>query len=142
MLNRNLITRACVIVLAGGVLAVAVTACGSSSSGSSAATVTQTETVQGTTDAPSTDDSTSDSGGSSGGGQITVPNVVGKNHQDAQDEMQAAGLYSLSEEDATGQGRMLIIDRNWKVVSQDPSAGTKVDEDQTITLRSKKYTDP
>ena len=48
----------------------------------------------------------SDSGG--GGGDITVPDVVGKDHQLAQDTMQAAGLYSLAEEDATGQGRLLI----------------------------------
>ena len=52
--------------------------------------------------------------------------------------MQAAGLYSLAEEDATGQGRLLLYDRNWTVVSQDPTAGTLVSESQTITLRSKK----
>lgn len=70
--------------------------------------------------------------------KITVPNVVGKNHQLAQDTMQAAGLYALAEEDATGQGRALLFDRNWVVVSQSPKAGTKVSEDRTITLRSKK----
>ena len=42
---------------------------------------------------------------SSGGGDITVPNVTGKDHQLAQDTMQAAGLYNLREEDATGQDR-------------------------------------
>jgi len=52
--------------------------------------------------------------------------------------MQAGGLYNLAEEDATGQGRALLIDRNWTVVSQSPKAGTQVDEDQTITLRSTK----
>ncbi len=52
--------------------------------------------------------------------------------------MQAEGLYSLAEEDATGQGRLLIVDRNWTVVEQDPPAGTKVSEDQTITLHAKK----
>lgn len=71
-------------------------------------------------------------------GKITVPNVVGKDHQLAQDTMQTAGLYGLAEKDATGQGRSLIIDRNWTVVSQSPKAGTKVTEDATITLRSKK----
>lgn len=69
---------------------------------------------------------------------IKVPNVVGENHQYAQDTMQAAGLYSLDEQDATGQGRMLVWDRNWVVVSQDPAAGTMVDENATITLSSKK----
>src|SRR5215210_2202986 len=38
----------------------------------------------------------------SGGGSITVPAVVGHDHQLAQDEMQAAGLYLLQEEDCTG----------------------------------------
>ncbi|MDP8903849.1 MAG: PASTA domain-containing protein [Chloroflexota bacterium] len=59
-------------------------------------------------------------------------------HQLAQDTMQAAGLYNLSEEDATGQDRLLLFDRNWTVVEQDPPAGTRVSEDQTIILRSKK----
>jgi hypothetical protein len=63
------------------------------------------------------------------------------NHQQAQDRMQAAGLYSLREQDATGQGRALVWDRNWVVVSQSPSAGSRVSEDRTVTLRSKKYTD-
>jgi hypothetical protein len=71
-------------------------------------------------------------------GEINVPDVVGLDHQLAQDTMQASGLYNLSEEDATGQGRMLLWDRNWTVVSQDPPAGTMVAEDQTITLSSKK----
>jgi hypothetical protein len=60
-------------------------------------------------------------GGSSAPGKITVPNEIGKNHQAAQDDTQAHGLYNLSEEDATGQGRMLILDRNGKVVSQSPT---------------------
>jgi hypothetical protein len=63
---------------------------------------------------------------------------VGLDHQYAQDTMQAAGLYNLSEEDATGQGRLLLWDRNWVVVEQDPPAGTMVAEDQTIVLKSKK----
>jgi hypothetical protein len=67
-----------------------------------------------------------------------VPDVVGLNHQLAQDAMQAAGFYNLSEEDATGQGRMLIYDRNWEVVEQVPAPGTEADPDTTIILRSKK----
>lgn len=77
---------------------------------------------------------------SAGGGRdcITVPDVVGEDHQYAQDTMQAHGLYNLSEEDATGQGRMLIWDRNWTVVEQEPAAGECVSEDTTIILHSKK----
>jgi hypothetical protein len=70
--------------------------------------------------------------------RIAVPDVVGLDHQLAQDTMQAAGLYILAEEDATGAGRMLLWDRNWTVVAQDPPSGTMVDENTTITLRSKK----
>jgi PASTA domain len=73
---------------------------------------------------------------------VVVPNVVGKDHQVAQDTMQAAGFYHLTEEDATGQGRMLILDHNWVVVEQRPKAGTRARSDATILLRSKKKTDP
>jgi hypothetical protein len=69
---------------------------------------------------------------------MTVPNVVGKDHQLAQDLMQAAGLYSLRERDASGAGRMLLLDRNWTVLRQSPAAGTQVSEDVTITLYSVK----
>jgi hypothetical protein len=77
-------------------------------------------------------------GGNAAAAMITVPDVVGENHQYAQDTLQAAGLYLLKEEDATGQGRMLMWDRNWEVVEQDPAPGSKVTEDTTITLRSQK----
>jgi hypothetical protein len=69
---------------------------------------------------------------------IQVPDVVGWDHQAAQDRMQAAGLYNLDEEDATGQGRLLLWDRNWTVVWQSPAAGTLVSPYQLIVLYSKK----
>jgi ABC-type Fe3+-hydroxamate transport system substrate-binding protein len=87
---------------------------------------------------PPAEEQSAPSGGSSSSGKIRLPNVVGKDHQLAQDTMQAKGLYNLSEEDATGQGRVLLLDRNWTVVSQSPKAGTLVSEDRTITLSSKK----
>jgi hypothetical protein len=70
-----------------------------------------------------------------------VPDVVGKNHQEAQDALQASGFYNLGEEDATGQGRKLLVDRNWVVVEEIPQGGTVLDPKDRITLRSKKYTD-
>ncbi|TDD88320.1 PASTA domain-containing protein [Actinomadura darangshiensis] len=70
--------------------------------------------------------------------RIRVPAVVGHNHQKAQNEMQAHGLFMLAETDATGQGRMLLWDRNWVVVRQTPPAGTIVKPGTTITLYSKK----
>ncbi|MDQ3769857.1 MAG: PASTA domain-containing protein [Actinomycetota bacterium] len=85
-------------------------------------------------------DAGSDSSGSesSGGGDcVKVPDVEGEDHQLAQDTMQGAGLYNLTEEDATGQGRLLVVDRNWTVVEQSPAAGECVTSDATVTLRSK-----
>jgi hypothetical protein len=139
--------------LAGAVLmalALAIAGCGESESASEP--TTETVIVKTVTEeapaAPRESSAAGESGGSSddkpsgggggGGGDITVPDVVGKDHQLAQDTMQSAGLYSLSEEDATGQGRMMILDRGWVVVEQDPPAGTRVNEDTTIILRSKK----
>lgn len=95
-----------------------------------------------TSDSSSADEAASDvETGSGDSGKIKVPNVVGKSHQFGQDAMQEAGLYMLAEEDATGQDRMLLLDRNWVVVKQRPKAGSRVSEDTTITLYSKKYTD-
>jgi hypothetical protein len=69
---------------------------------------------------------------------VKIPAVVGKNHQLAQNTMQAAGLYNLREADATGQDRLLLWDRNWVVVRQTPPAGRRVTPDTVITLYSKK----
>lgn len=88
---------------------------------------------------PTATSKSSASAGSGGGaGCIVVPDVVGQDHQLGQDTMQAAGLHRLDEEDATGQGRLLLYDRNWTVVSQRPAAGTCVSDSTTILLRSKK----
>jgi hypothetical protein len=69
---------------------------------------------------------------------IEVPDVVGENHQLAQDLMQAAGLYNLREKDASGADRLLLVDRNWVVVRQSPPAGRRVPVDEVMTLTSKK----
>jgi hypothetical protein len=75
---------------------------------------------------------------STSGGGITVPDVTGLDHQAAQDALQGEGLWSLDEKDASGQGRLLLFDRNWEVVRTDPAAGSHVTEDTTITIYSKK----
>jgi hypothetical protein len=67
-----------------------------------------------------------------------VPDVVGLNHQLAQDTLQASGFYLLLEEDAGGLGRMLLYDRNWAVVSQSVPAGTEASTTEPITLYSEK----
>ncbi|NUT46585.1 MAG: hypothetical protein HOV94_04580 [Saccharothrix sp.] len=68
----------------------------------------------------------------------TVPDVVGMVHQTAQDTMQDAGLHRLREQDATGQGRMLLVDRNWTTTAQSVAAGQVVPCDTEVTLSAKK----
>jgi beta-lactam-binding protein with PASTA domain len=70
-----------------------------------------------------------------------VPNVVGKNHQAAQDFLQSRGFFNLREKDCSGRGRLLLFDRNWKVVRQSPKAGRRVSTNRAITLCSVKYSD-
>ncbi|MET0235847.1 MAG: PASTA domain-containing protein [Kibdelosporangium sp.] len=70
-----------------------------------------------------------------------VPDVVGRNHQEAQDTLQAAGFYVLGEEDATGRDRTLVLDRNWVVIEQNPKGGTVLDTKHKVTLKSRKYDD-
>jgi hypothetical protein len=70
-----------------------------------------------------------------------VPNEVGKNHQAAQDDLQAHGFYNLRERDCSGRGRLLLFDRNWKVVRQSPRAGARVSTNAAVTLCSVKYSD-
>src|SRR3954453_10245692 len=70
-----------------------------------------------------------------------VPNEVGRNHQRAQDDLQAHGFYNLRERDCTGRGRHLIFDRNWKVKRQSPRPGRRVSTNTRITLCSVKYSD-
>jgi beta-lactam-binding protein with PASTA domain len=70
--------------------------------------------------------------------RVRVPDVRGMDHQAAQNRMQAVGLYNLRELDATGQGRLLIYDRNWTVVDQRPRPGARVSPERKITLISKK----
>jgi hypothetical protein len=73
--------------------------------------------------------------------RVRVPNEVGRNHQAAQDDLQAHGFFNLRERDCTGRGRLLLFDRNWKVVRQSPRAGTRVSVNHAITLCSVKYSD-
>jgi hypothetical protein len=70
-----------------------------------------------------------------------LPDVVGMNHQAAQNLLQSAGFYNLRERDCTGRGRRLLFDRNWKVKSMKPKAGKRVSTKRAITLCSVKYSD-
>jgi hypothetical protein len=69
---------------------------------------------------------------------FTMPDVVGLSLQAAQDELQALGSFLMDQEDATDQGRVQIIDDNWKVCSQEPAAGTQHSRLDVVTLWSVK----
>jgi hypothetical protein len=132
------------------VVAVAATAsaCGSAGSTTPESTVTQTVTVPPSAGAvPPADDNPAEDAPAENptaeapAAKISVPAVVGMNHQAAQDTMQAAGLYNLREHDGSGQNRLLIWDRNWTTIAQDPPAGTLVSPDAVITLTAVKKSD-
>jgi hypothetical protein len=75
----------------------------------------------GTTEAhPETPDSATDAAPET----ATLPDLVGQDLQAAQDEAQAAGFPLLDDQDAGGQNRLQVFDRNWTVCSQDPGPGT------------------
>lgn len=74
--------------------------------------------------------------------EALMPNVVCMNLQEAQDFIQSeTGVFLSLSEDATGQGRMQIVDSNWIVVSQTPSPGTPIDEGDAV-LSAVKLNEP
>jgi hypothetical protein len=57
----------------------------------------------------------------------TMPNLVGRNLQDAQDAIQALtddNVFFSGSTDLTGQGRAQIMDRNWQVCMSTPPSGS------------------
>ncbi|WP_232838477.1 PASTA domain-containing protein [Streptomyces geranii] len=77
-----------------------------------------------TPDTEAPDEETPDTATTADSESGKLPNLVGRDLQDAQDEAQAAGFYDLDDQDASGQGRLQVLDRNWTVCSQEPDAGT------------------
>ena len=57
-----------------------------------------------------------------------MPDVVCMNLQAAQNKIQEAGVFFSRSEDASGEGRSQLVDSNWVVVAQTPSAGTEIGE--------------
>ena len=73
--------------------------------------------------------------------KFTMPKLVGKNLQLAQDMLQKEGSYLMDQKDALGLDRFQINDSNWKVCKQSPKAGKKVVVDTMVTLTSVKLTE-
>jgi hypothetical protein len=58
--------------------------------------------------------------------RFKMPDLVGENLQDAQDELQSRGSFLMDQVDATGEDRWQLLDSNWYVCSQKPAAGKRV----------------
>jgi hypothetical protein len=70
--------------------------------------------------------SADDSSSSLPAGSFVMPNEVGMNLQDAQDDIQHVSgdpIFVSHSRDATGEGRYQILDRDWKVCSQNVAPG-------------------
>ncbi|MEU3949977.1 hypothetical protein [Streptomyces sp. NPDC029526] len=74
-----------------------------------------------------------DAGADSAPASAQLPDFTGQDLQAAQDAAQAAGFYALDDQDASGQNRLQVFDRNWVVCSQDPAPGTHP-TDTMVTL--------
>lgn len=64
-----------------------------------------------------------------------MPNLIGRNLQDAQDAIQALTNHEVfysGSTDLTGQGRNQILDRNWQVCTSTPPPGASFTKDTVI----------
>jgi hypothetical protein len=67
--------------------------------------------------------------------QWVMPNLVGSNLQKAQDQMQKLTgdpVFITKSHDATGKKRNQVVDSNWKVCSQNITAGSQISVRSTI----------
>lgn len=73
-----------------------------------------------------------------------MPDLVGVNLQDAQDRIQALTgnvIFVTRSHDASGAGRQQVLDRNWKVCTQNIKAGQKISKDSQIDFGAVKLTE-
>jgi beta-lactam-binding protein with PASTA domain len=74
----------------------------------------------------------------------TMPNMVGKGLQEAQDAMQKLTgdpVFLTRSHDATSAKRQQLVDHNWKVCSQTPAAGTKINMKSEVDFGAVKTTE-
>ncbi|MEU6561991.1 PASTA domain-containing protein [Nocardia nova] len=69
---------------------------------------------------------------------VPMPNVVCMSLQAAQNLIQKAGVFFSRSKDATGAGRMQVLDRNWVVVAQTPAPGVPIGEGDAVLSVVKK----
>ena len=95
-----------------------------------ASTACKPTTTTGTS--PTTTAASSGSNNKAASPKKTVPDFVGMGLQSAQDTAQKHGFYSLTSHDALGRARMQVLDRDWKVCSQNMKAGSSAATDTTL----------
>lgn len=71
-----------------------------------------------------------------------LPKLACFDLQEAQDTLQSAGFAVMTSEDATGQGRSQLVDRNWTVTSQTPAPGGTHAKSTTVVLKAVKDGEP
>lgn len=74
-----------------------------------------------------------------------MPNLVGSNLQAAQDAIQAltgGGIFFTRSHDATGASRQQVLDRNWKVCTQNIPAGRAINAGADIDFGAVKLEEP
>lgn len=71
-----------------------------------------------------------------------IPDVVCMDLQLAQDKAQAAGIYRVESQDASGQRRRMADDQGWVVVSQTPPPGTRPKKSPRLVIQVLAYGDP
>jgi len=74
----------------------------------------------------------------------TMPNLVGTNLQEAQDRIQiltSNAIFVTTSHDETGAGRQQVLDRNWKVCSQNVKPGQKIIASTQIDFGAVKTTE-
>jgi beta-lactam-binding protein with PASTA domain len=73
-----------------------------------------------------------------------MPNLVGTNLQEAQDRIQTLtsnAIFVTTSHDETGAGRQQVLDRNWKVCSQNVKPGQKIIASTQIDFGAVKTTE-
>lgn len=75
----------------------------------------------------------------------TMPNLVGRDLQAAQDAIQALTDYAIAistSTDLTGEGRAQLMDRNWQVCSSSPPAGSTITSSTLVDFGVVKMSEP
>lgn len=127
--------RKLVSVLSAGACLVIVTGCGAGTSDSpttTVTTVTESAPAAPAQEVPAQQEPAPPQGAQ---GQWAMPNLVGSNLQDAQNQIQSLtsdAIFYTSSHDLSGANRNQVLDANWEVCSQNVAPGAAITPDSTI----------